>query len=130
MELKGHKEELEKVLQDLEQKDKEIAAWLSERENADESKEDPDSLIKAGDPLSDQLFDQVATIAAIDDTLFHLDQCLSNSLIELQPYLKQVRALAGQQFLAKALATKIVAKQRMTSAPPAYGAAASPHRGK
>ena len=106
---------------------------MAERENIDESKNDPDAIIKAGDPLSDQLFDQVAIIASIDDALFHLDQCLANDLIQLQPYLKQVRMLSRQQFMAKALATKIAASQKKSHMlnsdpsrpPPMYGAMAA-----
>ena len=65
----------------------------------------------SGDVWSDQIFDQVATISAIDDTLFELDDALKKGVIELNPFLRAVRNLASQQFQAKALAMKICEMQ-------------------
>ena len=56
---------------------------------------------------SEQIFDQVATISAIDDTLFELDEGLKRGVVDLKPFLRSVRNLASQQFRAKALAMKI-----------------------
>ena len=78
-------------------------------ENIDESKNDPDAIIKAGDPLTSFLI--MVIIASIDDAYFTGPMSRERS-IQLQPYLKQVRMLSRQQFMAKALATKIMASQK------------------
>jgi hypothetical protein len=72
-----------------------------------EANPDPDTILRPADALNDQLFDQVATIAAVDDVLFHLDSALREGVVELGPYMKSVRSLATKQFMAKALVIKI-----------------------
>ncbi|PIA14936.1 UEV-domain-containing protein [Coemansia reversa NRRL 1564] len=56
---------------------------------------------------SEQLFDLAGEIAAIDDTLYLLGRALDDGKLALGTYMRQVRKLAQQQFLAKALAIKI-----------------------
>ncbi|KAJ2691511.1 Suppressor protein stp22 of temperature-sensitive alpha-factor receptor and arginine permease [Coemansia spiralis] len=55
----------------------------------------------------DQLFDLAGEIAAIDDTLYFLGRALNDGRLPLGTYMRQVRRLAQQQFMAKALAIKI-----------------------
>ncbi|KAJ2081515.1 suppressor protein stp22 of temperature-sensitive alpha-factor receptor and arginine permease [Coemansia sp. RSA 988] len=56
---------------------------------------------------TEQLFDLAGEIAAIDDTLYLLGRALDDSKLALGTYMRQVRKLAQQQFMAKALAIKI-----------------------
>ncbi len=116
--LRTEKETLDRMLAELEERDSRVAAWVEEQDKLaqDPESQNPDRILRASDALSDQLFDQVATIAATEDVMFHLDRALSESVIELQPYLKQVRSLSTKQFLAKALAMKIVEIQRRNTA--------------
>ncbi|KAJ2889905.1 suppressor protein stp22 of temperature-sensitive alpha-factor receptor and arginine permease, partial [Coemansia aciculifera] len=58
-------------------------------------------------PAMEQLFDLAGEIAAIDDTLYVLGKALNDGKLSLVPYMRQVRKLAQQQFMAKALAIKI-----------------------
>jgi ESCRT-I complex subunit TSG101 len=108
--LKGEKDALEECIGILEGRDASVAAWVEEQDKLVkeiEANPDPDAILRPADALNDQLFDQVATIAAVDDVLFHLDSALREGVVELGPYLKCVRSLATQQFMAKALAIKI-----------------------
>ena len=108
--LQNEKKALEECIGMIEQRDNQLAAWIEEQEklaNDIEKEKDPDAILKPADGLNNQLFDQVATIAAVDDILFHLDSALQEGIIEIGPYLKTVRNLATKQFMAKALAIKI-----------------------
>ncbi|KAJ2002467.1 suppressor protein stp22 of temperature-sensitive alpha-factor receptor and arginine permease [Coemansia thaxteri] len=58
-------------------------------------------------PAMEQLFDLAGEIAAIDDTLYVLSKALNDGKLTIGTYMRQVRKLAQQQFLAKALALKI-----------------------
>ncbi|KAJ2820355.1 suppressor protein stp22 of temperature-sensitive alpha-factor receptor and arginine permease, partial [Coemansia erecta] len=58
-------------------------------------------------PATEQLFDLAGEITAIDDTLYALGKALSDGVLPLNTYMRQVRKLAQQQFMAKALALKI-----------------------
>ncbi|KAJ2746946.1 suppressor protein stp22 of temperature-sensitive alpha-factor receptor and arginine permease [Coemansia sp. BCRC 34301] len=55
----------------------------------------------------EQLFDLAGEIAAIDDTLYVLGKTLNDGKLSISTYMRQVRKLAQQQFMAKALAIKI-----------------------
>ncbi|KAJ1847588.1 suppressor protein stp22 of temperature-sensitive alpha-factor receptor and arginine permease [Coemansia sp. RSA 2708] len=55
----------------------------------------------------EQLFDLAGEIAAIDDTLYFLGRALNDGKLSSTVYMRQVRKLAQQQFMAKALALKI-----------------------
>ena len=108
--LKEEKAALETCIQMLEDRDTALAAWVEDQEKLVkeiEQNPDPDAILRPADGLNDQLFDQVATIAAVDDVLFHLDSALKEGVINLGPYLKSVRSLAEKQFMAKALVFKI-----------------------
>jgi ESCRT-I complex subunit TSG101 len=105
--LKEQENTLKGYIKATKDKNANIAEWLVENENKNAKNIDPDEVISCGDVWSSQIFDQVATISAIDDTLFELDDALKKGIIELNPFLRAVRNLASQQFQAKALAMKI-----------------------
>ncbi|CBQ73215.1 related to Tumor susceptibility gene 101 protein [Sporisorium reilianum SRZ2] len=69
---------------------------------------DPDSLVLATSIVGGQLVDLVAEDNAIEDTLYHLGRALNAERIDLERFLKQTRMLAREQFMARALAMKIV----------------------
>ncbi|KAJ2706590.1 suppressor protein stp22 of temperature-sensitive alpha-factor receptor and arginine permease [Coemansia sp. IMI 203386] len=68
---------------------------------------DVSKVFRGQTPAMEQLFDLAGEIAAIDDTLYLLGRALNDGKLSLNIYMRQVRKLAQQQFLAKALALKI-----------------------
>ncbi|KAJ1964646.1 suppressor protein stp22 of temperature-sensitive alpha-factor receptor and arginine permease [Dipsacomyces acuminosporus] len=58
-------------------------------------------------PAMEQLFGLAGEINAIDDTLYYLGKALDDGKLSLNTYMRQVRKLSQQQFMAKALAVKI-----------------------
>lgn len=58
-------------------------------------------------PAMEQLFDLAGEVAAADDAVYYLGKALDDGGVELKVYMRQVRKLAQQQFLAKALVFKI-----------------------
>ncbi|KAI0233526.1 suppressor protein stp22 of temperature-sensitive alpha-factor receptor and arginine permease, partial [Massospora cicadina] len=58
-------------------------------------------------PLIKQLTDLVARDNSFEDTYYHLGRALSLQIIDLRAYLRSVRALAHDQFMARALIVKI-----------------------
>ncbi|GBG27112.1 Ubiquitin-conjugating enzyme E2 variant 3 [Hondaea fermentalgiana] len=115
------KDDLEATIHELDLKETQLKTWLEQYGNADEegnpnscaiAQINLDEAIVPADGLSRQLFDCVAETSAIDDTLYHLDRALSNDIIKLPDFLKEVRKLARKQFMAKALALKIQEHQQ------------------
>jgi capsule polysaccharide export protein KpsE/RkpR len=78
-------------------------------------------MLKASDTWSEQLFECAATVAAIEDVMYYLDKALQNEVIDLKTYLKQIRSLATEQFLAKALAMKIENLQKESASALKHG---------
>jgi len=138
--LEEQKKTLEATIEELDMKETQLQTWLAEYGNNEDTDHasamaqiNLDEAIVPADGLSRQLFDCVAEINAIDDTLYHLDRALSNDIIDLTTFLKEVRKLARKQFMAKALAQKIQEHQQkmqmqtrqvpqLNSRPPAYRA--------
>eukprot|EP01031_Cornospumella_fuschlensis_P033004 gene33004-39921_t len=60
------------------------------------------------DPVSQQLLTLLSSNAGVEDTYYVLHRALSNGLIDLPAYLKEVRKLATQQFLGKLHVRKIL----------------------
>ena len=98
----------------LNERDQILTEWVETQEKMLETQDEisPDDLLCALDTKSDQLFECAATIAAIEDVMYHLSRALQKEVIDLHTYLKQVRNLASDQFMAKALALKIEQMQR------------------
>ncbi|KAJ2857247.1 suppressor protein stp22 of temperature-sensitive alpha-factor receptor and arginine permease [Coemansia erecta] len=68
---------------------------------------DVSKVFRGQTPAMEQLFDLAGEISAIDDTLYLLGRALNDGKLSLNIYMRQIRKLAQQQFLAKALALKI-----------------------
>lgn len=88
----------------------ELEAWLKEAESKEDI--DPDKTVIFKDPWSKQLFECVAEDHAIEDTMYCLETLLSDEKCELKAFLKEIRKLARKQFMARALAKKVISKQR------------------
>ncbi|KAJ1904387.1 suppressor protein stp22 of temperature-sensitive alpha-factor receptor and arginine permease [Coemansia sp. IMI 209127] len=58
-------------------------------------------------PAMEQLFNLAGEISAIDDTIYMLGKALNDGKLPVSVYMRQIRKLAQQQFMAKALAFKI-----------------------
>ena len=114
--LKSQAEELQEVIDSLAEKKVQVLSWLelNEGSNSASAKAEVniDEAVLPADKWSQQLFDNVSKTSAIEDCLYHLDRALSNDAIDLKTFLKEVRKLAPQQFMAKALAIKIMKLQQ------------------
>ncbi|KAL4433713.1 hypothetical protein ABPG75_000154 [Micractinium tetrahymenae] len=128
--LQAERVALDKLSQDLAASNTQLDRWLAENEHLaraadDPSQLDPDAVISAADPLSQQALEVQAQDLALEDALYALDKSLNAAAIEPDAYLKQVRAVCRRQFFIRALAPKIAAAQQeqreqaRRSAPPA-----------
>lgn len=54
-----------------------------------------------------RMFDLVAKVLAVEDTIFALDKAVENETISVEDFVKSVRKLAREQFEARALVNKI-----------------------
>ncbi|KNC55492.1 tumor susceptibility 101 [Thecamonas trahens ATCC 50062] len=86
-----------------------IESWV-EANQRDDRDVDIDEMTKPKGVLNRQLLDAMAKDRAIDDLLYALSRALNDGVILLAVYLKQVRKLSRDQFLARALAERIKAK--------------------
>lgn len=59
-----------------------------------------------------QVFDLVAKVLAVEDTIFELDKAVENDVVTVGDFVKSVRRLARDQFEARALVQKIFHLQR------------------
>jgi len=102
-----------RMLDALKKVDEQIASiktWLDANENNQQT--NVDDLVFVKDTWSSQMFDLVAEDNAIEDTLYQLDRALADGRVELTDFLREVRKLAHKQFMARALAIKVVDLQR------------------
>ncbi|KAM0756437.1 hypothetical protein T439DRAFT_376628 [Meredithblackwellia eburnea MCA 4105] len=69
-----------------------------------------DEIVCSSTVVYNQLLELVAEDAALEDTIYHLGRGLNSETanIDLDRFLKRVRALARQQFMARALTNKIL----------------------
>lgn len=94
--------------------DTKVATWLNENEGKETV--DPDTILIENDALSKQMVATLAEQHAIEDALYYLDRALSNDVIVLSVFLKEVRKLARKQFMCVALIQKIHATQQELAA--------------
>ncbi|WVQ70899.1 hypothetical protein IAR50_000424 [Cryptococcus sp. DSM 104548] len=67
-----------------------------------------DELVCGISIVHNQLIDLVAEDNAIEDTIYHLTRALDSERIDLDRYLKSVRALAREQYMKRALIERIL----------------------
>lgn len=102
--LEKEQNELDKnitILQDKEQElDKSIAKL------ANEEGIDVDNAVTTTAPLFRQLFNAFAEEAATEDAIYYMGEALRQGVIDLDVFLKQVRALSRKQFMLRATMRK------------------------
>ncbi|KAL8283153.1 hypothetical protein RQP46_005931 [Phenoliferia psychrophenolica] len=69
-----------------------------------------DEIVCSSTVVYNQLLELVAEDAALEDTIYHLGRGLNSETanVDLERFLKRVRGLARQQFLARAMTNKIL----------------------
>jgi len=101
-----------------------IKAWLDANES--QNKTNVDDLVFLKDTWSTQMVELVAEDNAIEDTLYQLDRALADERVDLPTFLRVVRKLAHTQFMARALAVKVVERQREEYTKGAYAQSSQP----
>ncbi|XP_077298549.1 tumor susceptibility gene 101 [Arctopsyche grandis] len=102
--LEKEKVELDKnitILKDKEQELENSIEKLSEQESID-----PDDAVTTTTPLYNQLFNAFAEEATTEDAIYYMGEALRAGVIDLDAFLKQVRALSRKQFALRALMQK------------------------
>ncbi|XP_063240573.1 tumor susceptibility gene 101 protein [Bacillus rossius redtenbacheri] len=89
------------ILKDKEQELEKSIARLSEQEPID-----VDEAVTTTTPLYKQLLNAFAEEAAIEDTIYYMGEALRRGVVDLDVFLKQVRALSRRQFMLRALMHK------------------------
>jgi len=92
-------------------KNKEISDKIEQLKNQPDI--NPDEILKFT-TLMNQLLDVVAEESAIEDMIYYLGKALTSEQIDLNYYLKHIRALSREQFLKKVLIKKIRAKAKLS----------------
>lgn len=126
--LKTMKEQVEERIKLLTEKDAALDKWVATQ--ADKPEVHVDQLVEANDPPSRQMLELVATNAAIEDALYHLDKALANSSVDLLTFLKKVRELSREQFMAVAHVNKIYRAQQAALVASRAASAAAPPPGQ
>ncbi|KAL4613454.1 tumor susceptibility gene 101 protein-like [Arapaima gigas] len=97
--------EVDKNIELLMQKDKEVCTALEKMESQSEDK-DIDDVIVPTAPLYKQILNLYAEENAIEDTIFYLGEAVRSGVIDLESFLKHVRLLSRKQFQLRALMQK------------------------
>jgi ESCRT-I complex subunit TSG101 len=85
--LERQKAQLMQGLQAVEQKNREIDAWMQSNQSTSESVP-VDEIIQPANSFSNQMYSLSAKSSAIEDTMYHLEKALQNGTIELDVFLK------------------------------------------
>ncbi|KAG4091967.1 UEV-domain-containing protein [Neocallimastix lanati (nom. inval.)] len=91
-------------------KNREISEKIEQLKNKKEI--NPDDILKLT-PLMNQLVETIADESAIEDMIYYLGKALTSEQINLNYYLKHIRALSREQFLKKVLIKKIRAQAQL-----------------
>jgi ESCRT-I complex subunit TSG101 len=115
--LANSKRSLEMAVKQVDQATLEVTAWLQDmadnNDDASTKERSIDDLVVPETTLDKQLLDLSAENHSLTDTMYFLDQALHRTTIDLQSYLKEIRALAKKQFLVKAHFIKITQTVRI-----------------
>ncbi|XP_059476042.1 tumor susceptibility gene 101 protein [Neocloeon triangulifer] len=93
--------ELDKAIATLEEKEAELEKGLGKLSS--EEPIDIDEAVTTTAPLYRQLLNAFAEESAIEDVIYYLGEALRRGRIDLDAFLKQVRALSRKQFMLRAL---------------------------
>ncbi|CAM9123792.1 unnamed protein product [Ectocarpus sp. 12 AP-2014] len=113
-ELSRRKKELERLLQVSKEREAELDTYLQDRKK--EGEPSVDELIEPKDNLSDQMLRLVAENAALEDALYYLDLGVTDSVITVDVFLREIRRLARKQFVARATMKKVERAQHALKA--------------
>ncbi|XP_064602821.1 tumor susceptibility gene 101 protein-like [Liolophura sinensis] len=102
--LKREKEEVDRNIRMLTEKDQQIKENLSKMESQD--KVEIDDAVVTTAPLYKQLLNSFAEEQAIEDAIYYLGEGLRRNVIDLDVFLKKVRELSRRQFMLRALIQK------------------------
>ncbi|KAH9519417.1 hypothetical protein Btru_075488 [Bulinus truncatus] len=103
-ELEKEKEELEKSIDLLREKDNEVKDAIQKMESNQNLS--IDDAVVTTTPLYRQLVDAFAEEQAIEDAIYYLGEALRKNVIELESFLKRVRELSRKQFMLRATIQK------------------------
>ncbi|CAM9988688.1 unnamed protein product [Pylaiella littoralis] len=113
-ELSRRKKELERLLKVSQERELELDTYLQEKKK--EGEPSVDDLIEPKDALSEQMLRLVAENAALEDALYYLDLGVTDSVITVEVFLKEIRRLARKQFVARATMKKVERAQEEKNA--------------
>jgi len=102
--LDNEKNELERNIVLLKEKESELDKALSRL--SDEEPIDVDEAVTTTAPLYKQILNAFAEEAATEDAIYYMGEALRRGVIDLDVFLKQVRALSRKQFMLRALMHK------------------------
>lgn len=111
--------EVDTSIETLHSKNAELESMLDYL-RAQPEKIDIDEAVTATSPIYNQILQLYAEENAVDDTIYYLGEALRKGVIELEVFLKHVRELSRQQFMARAT----IMKARSTAGLPDYGVVA------
>lgn len=102
--LEKEKDEIEKNISLLKDKDKEVKDAIQKMESNENLS--VDEAVVTTTPLYRQLVDAFAEEQAIEDAIYYLGEALRKNVIELESFLKRVRELSRKQFMLRATIQK------------------------
>lgn len=100
------KAKIQETIELFKTKDGELREFLSAHER-DTEENMIDKQIEPKAPLFKQYLNLYAEESALDDAIYYLAEALRNDVIDIQVFLKNVRALARKKFMVRALMNKV-----------------------
>ena len=94
---------------------REVSGWLEQhgKAAAEASRSiSVDELVVGASPRDDQVARAAADDAAVEDTLYALDDMLARGRLPFDNYMKRVRSLCREQFTARETARRVMAAER------------------
>jgi ESCRT-I complex subunit TSG101 len=88
----------------LKKRESDLDKWI---ESHEKQEIDVDKMIEPEDMHSRQVLELLAEVSAIEDLIWVLGEALDKKIIDLDTYLTRVRQMARDQFMKKALLTKL-----------------------
>lgn len=109
--LQRERAELDKNVALLQEKEKELETAVEKL--AEQEGVDVDEAVVTTAPLYSQLLNAFAEEATLEDAIYYMGEALRKEVIDLDTFLKQVRALARRQFTLRALMHKCRQKAQL-----------------
>jgi len=109
--LDGEKQKMETDIEALTRNFEDLSKWLEDNDTASTGV-NIDAVTEPKDVLSKQLLYLVAEEATVEDSLYYLEKKMIAGGLDVETFLKTVRALSTEQFIKRATIRKIHEKQR------------------